>query len=82
MTKLKDRIYEWGVTPGSYEQWTLYQAAKAVFAVFIIFLLSPVWMFEVAGRLWRMLKAKIRDGNLERFFKEEAERELKMMEEE
>lgn len=65
-----------------YEQWGYLQILLVITQSFLYFITSPKWMLEVVGRSFRMIKAKIKYGNLEKFFDEEAERGLRSINEE
>jgi hypothetical protein len=71
MKRFKDNLYEFSTPDGSYEEWTAFQMIIVVSTSVVIFLLSPGWIFEVLGRVFRMTKAKIKDGNLDTYYKEE-----------
>ena len=79
LERFEDKVHGWVYPPGSYEDWSYLRMGSIIAMSFIIFLLSPRWMYEVTGRFYRMSKAKHHDGNLKKFYREEADREIKAM---
>ncbi len=79
LERFHDKVHGWIYPPGSYEDWSYLRMGSIIILSFIVLLLSPIWMIQIAGRTYRMIRAKIRDGNLKKYHREEADREIKAM---